>query len=208
MQQITKLFERLFTWAIDHLPMPAGLRRTLSGRRDVVEEMAKFLFTGGVATLVFSVAFNGGWWILERAGVSAEILDKTCFLLGQFVAVLVAYFMSFKFVFTNDSGRKRFTEAVLFFGLAAVAIAWGMGALALFEAIVGHHLGQLEAFLVSAVAIVTSWGLRFFLARNFVFRAHLDRPAVSVVTELAHVSEEAHEGDSSGNEPAEPAGRQ
>lgn len=205
MQQITKLFERLFTWAIDHLPMPGALRRSLAGRRDIVEEMAKFLFTGGIATVVFSVVFNGSWWILKAGGVSEEILDKVCFLLGQFVAVLVAYLLSFKFVFTSDSGRKRITEAVMFFGLAAVAIAWGVGALALFESIVGHHLGQLEAFLVSGVAIVTSWGLRFFLARNVVFRAHLDRPPVNVVTELAHLSEEAHESEHPEGEPADSA---
>lgn len=177
----------ILTWLIDHFPMPTSLRRGLQGRRQIIGELVKFGFAGAGATVVFYSIYN----ILRLAfGIS----NLTAFLLANIPAILAAYVISAHFVFSNHSGRTRRTEIVLFFTLNAAGVAIGYFALGFVEWILGRQLQNLGANVVPALAVLASWGLRFFVARRFIFKSHLERPPIDIPTEIAHVAEEVAEG--------------
>lgn len=177
----------ILTWLIDHFPMPASLRRGLQSRRQIVGELVKFGFAGVGATVVFYSIYN----VLRLAfGIS----NLTAFLLANVPAILVAYIISAHFVFSNHSGKTRRTEILMFFALNAAGVAIGYFALGFVEWILGRQLQNFGANVVPALAVLASWGLRFFVARRFIFKSHLERPPVDIPTEIAHVAEEVAEG--------------
>lgn len=57
----------------------------------------------------------------------------------------------------------------------------------------GGRLPQWAEITVVIVSFLLSWALRFVVARRYIFKAHLERPAVDVATELAHLVDEIEE---------------
>ncbi|MCC7077545.1 MAG: GtrA family protein [Acidimicrobiia bacterium] len=186
LDRVERLVASLLTWLIDHVPMPSRLRRGLQSRRRVINEMVKFTFAGVGATVVFYTTYN-----LLRIGLGMS--NTRSFLVANVPAILAAYVISAHFVFSNHSGKTRRTEVVMFFALNACGVAIGYFALGLVELAIGRPLENLGANVVPALAVLASWALRFFIARRFIFKSHLERPPVDVATEVAHVAEELDE---------------
>lgn len=186
LDRVERLVASLLTWLIDHVPMPSRLRRGLRSRRRVINEMVKFTFAGVGATVVFYTTYN-----LLRIGLGMS--NTRSFLIANVPAILAAYVISAHFVFSNHSGKTRRAEVVMFFALNACGVAIGYFALGLVELALGRPLENLGANVVPALAVLASWALRFFIARRFIFKSHLERPPVDIATEVAHVAEEIDE---------------
>lgn len=178
-------------FVIDRVPLPRRLRAALRGKRDVLHEVAKFGIAGGLATIVFYVFYEPLLLFGEGYGISAGL----AFALANLPAIVVSYVISAKFVFENNASQSRRTQTLLFFVLNAAAVAIGYFALGLVEVVVGGHPGPLLGNVVPPFALIASWGLRFVVARRFIFKSHLERPAVDLATELAHLAEEIDEAD-------------
>lgn len=185
--RLQRFVASLLGWLIDHAPMPSRLRRGLRSRRRVINEMVKFTFAGVGATVVFYTTYN-----LLR--IAFGMSNTRSFLIANVPAILAAYVISAHFVFSNHSGKTRRTEVLMFFALNAAGVAIGYFALGLVEWAIGRPLENLGANVVPAMAVLASWALRFFIARRFIFKSHLERPPVDVATEVAHVAEELDEG--------------
>lgn len=185
-----EFLERLFTstisWAVDRLPMPRQFRQVLHARRNVLQELAKFFLAGLSATLAYIVVLIPANSLLPTSWLAVMV--------ANIPAIAASYLISSRFVFVNYSGHARHTEIIMFFAMNAIAVAFATPAVGLAETINGSKLSTLMTILVSGGAVLLSWGFRFFVARRFIFKSHLERPPVDVTTELAHISEELEEG--------------
>ena len=151
---------------------------------DVLAEVVKFGFAGLGATVVFYTVYN----LLFLAYPS--IATGLAFLIANVPAIATSYVISKLYVFDSNSAARLHTEIIMFFTLNGIAVAIGYFALGAVEAILGRRLGVVGRNLVPAVAILASWGLRFVIARRFIFRSHLNRPAIDSATEAAHLAAE------------------
>jgi putative flippase GtrA len=166
---------------------------------DVLAEVVKFGFAGLGATVVFYTVYN------VLFAVVPAISTGTAFLLANVPAIATSYVISKLYVFDSNSKARLHTEILMFFSLNGIAIAIGYFALGAVEAFIGRQLGVVGRNVVPAVAILASWGLRFMIARRFIFRSHLQRPAIDSATEAAHLAAEhdaaARDAGPGGNDP-------
>lgn len=188
---VESFLRSILKWGIEHLPMPSRLRNALRARRSVLEEMVKFAIAGLGATVAFFAVFI-------PLGVLSPLYWWQTLIIANVPAITVAYLISAKFVFANHNEYKRSTEISLFFVMSGIAIAIGASALGIVEVIVGEKLGTLAAILITAVATIASWGIRFVLSRRVIFKSHLDRPPVGIAEEIAHIAGELDQDESSG----------
>jgi putative flippase GtrA len=186
-------FERvliaIIAWLLDHAPLPRRFRDAVRGKRQVLSEMVKFSVAGAAATVMFVVTFNALLLTIH------DRLDTWAVsLIANVPAITVSYLVSSTFVFARKSGKARHTEIAMFFAFAFVAIAIQLFALNAVEGILGRKLSVLLANAVVFGATVFSWTMRFVTARFVIFKSHLERPAIDLPTELAHLAEEVDEG--------------
>ncbi len=182
---LERVITAVMRWGVQHFPMPHRLRAALLEKRLVLEEMVKFGIAGLCATVVFFSVF-------EPLGLLYGFSWVT-FTLANIPAVVVAYIISSKFVFENNSEYKTHTEFIMFFAMVAIAVFIGASALGVTELVIGRPLDGITANVVTILATVASWGVRFVFSRRVIFKSHLERPPVDVATEIAHVADELDE---------------
>lgn len=158
---------------------------------DLLAEVVKFGFAGLGATVVFYTVYNLLFVMFPT------IPTGGAFLIANVPAIATSYVISKLYVFDSNSGARLHTEIIMFFALNGLAVAIGYFALGIVEALLGRRLGVVGRNLVPAVAILASWALRFVIARRFIFRSHLNRPAIDAATELAHLAAE-EDGNATG----------
>lgn len=202
MQKALDLLERflgaVLKFFIDRVPMPARVRELVRSKQDTLHEIVKFGIAGVGATVVYWPIYlllitlpvfreQDSAWHVSTYGAIA---------IANIPAILVAYWISARFVFAGHSGHDRRVEVVMFFVMNAAAVA--MAELMVFAVEwafepPGGRLPQWAEISVVIASFLISWGLRFVIAKRFIFKAHLERPAVDVATELAHLVDEIEE---------------
>lgn len=202
MQKLLDLLERflgaVLTFFVDRVPMPARVRDLVRSKKKTLHEIVKFGIAGIGATVVYWPIYlvlitlpvfrdpESAWHVSTYGAIA----------IANVPAILLAYWISARFVFAGHSGHDRRLEVVMFFVMnaAAVALAEAMVWFVewLFEP-AGGRLPQWAEITVVIVSFLLSWALRFVFARRFIFKAHLERPAVDVATELAHLVDEIEE---------------
>lgn len=202
MQKLLDLLERflgaVLTFFIDRVPMPARVRGLVRSKQSTLHEIVKFGIAGVGATVVYWPIYlvlitlpvfrdpESAWHVSTYGAIA----------IANVPAILLAYWISARFVFAGHSGHDRRVEVVMFFvmNVAAVALAEAMvwAVEWAFEPASGR-LPQWAEITVVIASFLLSWALRFVIARRFIFKAHLDRPAVDVATELAHLVDEIEE---------------
>lgn len=195
MQKALDLLERflgaVLNFFIDRVPMPARVRELVRSKKDTLHEIVKFGIAGVGATVVY-------WpiYLLLIFSFRDHLSTYWAIAIANIPAILVAYWISAKFVFAGHSGHDRRVEVVMFFVMNAAAVA--MAELMVFAVEwafepPGGRLPQWAEISVVIASFLISWGLRFVIAKRFIFKAHLERPAVDVATELAHLVDEIEE---------------
>lgn len=142
------------------------MRRRLGARAAVIEEALGFAASGACGTVVFFASFNA---LLLSSDLPAWLAN----VLAQVPAIATTFMLSARFVFSDHSGRRRRTQLTLFFGMYGLAIVLAALSLYAVRVAVGHRLDLVLANLVSAAVVVSSWLVRFALARRLVFMSHL-----------------------------------
>ena len=141
-----------------------------NGRRHLLEEIAKFLAVGGVATVVSLVGFNGlvhGVLIGVRPMAGQPVL---AYVLANLVGGVVAYLGMRWWAFEHREVREEVAGAVTFFVLGAATMTIPVICLAVSR----YGLGLSSVWADNISANIVGLGLgtaaRFWVFRRYVFR--------------------------------------
>ncbi|MFT4085784.1 MAG: GtrA family protein [Gordonia sp. (in: high G+C Gram-positive bacteria)] len=133
-------------------------------------ELIKFAVVGGTtfvvdAAIYYPLAFT----VLEAKPVIARIISGV-------IATILSYILNREWAFKNRGGRERHHEAMLFFGISAVAVLltaaplWlGNNVFDMRHNLDGLDLAILDFFLAFILGNLLGMAFRFWALRRFAF---------------------------------------
>ena len=139
--------------------------------RGLVEEAARFLLVGGVATAVSFLGFNAlvHGWLIGLAPMSDQPLPA--YVLVNVVAGLVAYAGMRLWAFSHRDAGDGVGSLVRFFALGAITMAIPVICLAFSRYALGLSGAWADNLSANVVGLGLSTAARFWVFRRYVFLA-------------------------------------
>ena len=141
----------------------SGLERALRPSANVVDQLLRYMVTGGIAMVVSFAVYVAGWRMLSRFGVRGDYLLAD--VAAWFAGMVVNYGLSSRWVFERKESMSQTHEFAAFAAIGLIGLGWSQ--LALWGLVGGLGVQRDLAKVVSA-AIVFVWN--FTMRKIVLFR--------------------------------------